>query len=47
VLRKIEEHAQKNKHVMGNKQKKMHLMLEKLKFGLKYLEKSIAIRHNA
>jgi len=47
VFREIEEYAQKNKHLMGNKQKKIHLMLEKLKFGLKYLEKSIMIRHNA
>ncbi|MCF6254059.1 MAG: response regulator, partial [Thiomicrorhabdus sp.] len=47
VLREIEEYAQKNKHLMGNKQKKTDLMLEKLMFGLKYLEKSIMIRHNA
>ena len=47
VLRKIEEMAQKNEHLMGNKQKKMQIMLEKLMFGLKYLEKSIMIRHNA
>ncbi len=47
VLREIEEMAQKNEHLMGNKQKKMQVMLEKLMFGLKYLEKSIMIRHNA
>ncbi len=47
VLREIEEYTQKNKHLVGNKQKNLNLLLEKLRFGLKYLENSIAIRHNA
>ncbi len=47
LLRELETLAQKNKQDMGNKQKEFHFILEKLRFGLKYLEKSIAIRHNA
>ncbi|VAW47428.1 hypothetical protein MNBD_GAMMA04-1992 [hydrothermal vent metagenome] len=47
VLREIEKMAQKNEQLIGNKQKKVQVMLEKLLFGLKYLENSITIRHNA
>jgi len=47
VLREIEESTQKNEHLVGNKQKKLYLLLEKLRFGLKCLEKSLSIRHNA
>jgi len=46
VLRKIEEIAGKNEPLVGKMQKKLKIMLEKLMFGLKYLEKSIRIRHN-
>ncbi len=46
VLRRIEKIAEKNELLVGNKQSKLKIMLEKLRFGLKYLEKSIRIRHN-
>ncbi len=46
VLRQIEEIAGKNEPLVGKIQKKLKIMLEKLMFGLKYLEKSIRIRHN-
>ncbi len=46
VLREIEILAEKSKQPVSKKQKKFKKMLEKLGFGLKYLEKSIRIRHN-
>jgi len=47
LLREIEDVVQKHTQIEENKQLELTFILEKLNFGLKYLEKSITIRHNA
>lgn len=46
ALREIEKIVGKSERLVRNKQSKLKIVLEKLTFGLKYLEKSIRIRHN-
>ncbi|MGM0541403.1 MAG: hybrid sensor histidine kinase/response regulator [Pseudomonadota bacterium] len=45
LLREVEESV-KNEKILQVKQQKVDLLLEKLEFSLKYLEKSLTISHN-
>ena len=47
TLRKIEKTVQENQYLVDNIEDKLTFIVEKLQFGLKSLEKSITIRHNA